>query len=570
MARILRRRKILMLLFLALMAVGLWTYIRRGPHVSPGSVLLVTLSGSYPESPPEGLWAKVFAPRETTLPELVLTLRRATVDPRIRAIVARFTELDVGWAKANEIRDLLAAARRKGKTTIALLEADLGNANLPYYIATACERVYVAPGAHVALRGLVARYFFLGGLWEKLHIEMDVEKIAEYKTAGDTLAGKEMSAAHREMANSLLDSVEELYLGTVAMARGVGAEEIRAVIHDVGPSGAAQLLQAGLVDGAKYLEDLWSELGVERDLIVTSETYARVAARALGLETGPRVAVILVSGTIASGESQGSGAGSIAGADTIRAALDEASRNREIRAIILRVDSPGGSALAADMIWRAVREARRRKPVIAAFSDVAASGGYYIASGSTKIVAQPGTLTGSIGVVFARPMIRGLLANWGITIETLARGRLATLDDVTSPLDDETRDRLRKEVQATYELFLQRVSEGRGLAKEQVHDVGRGRVWTGSQAKERGLVDTLGGFYTAVELAKQEAGIPAEEDPELIFLPPPRPWWEALAESAMPIRVRSVPAVLYRLFAAVPGAFEPGPEAIMAEQVWVR
>lgn len=566
----LRKRRLLLFFTLSVLIGAVWLYLRRGPSIPEGSILLVNLAGNYPEAPPESLWARLLAPRETSLAEFLLHMRKAAKDARIRGVVARITALDVGWAKAADLRDALQALRQSGKTCIALLEGEVGNANLSYYVATGCDRVYVAPGSHVALRGLIAHYLFLGGLWEKLHVEIDVEKVAEYKTAGDTIAGKEMTPAHREMANSLLDRIDDLYLSTVAFARGMSVERVRSAIQELGPSDPQKLLDMGLVDGAKHLEDVWLELGVNAHDVVNENTYAQVPASALGLETGPQVAVILAAGTIAPGESHHTAAGSIAGADSLRRALEQAARDSAIRAIILRIDSPGGSALAADMVWRAVQEARRRKPVIASFSDVAASGGYYIASGSTRIVAQPSSFTGSIGVVFARPNIRALLNNWGIHVETLNRGRLAHVDDFLSPLDPEGRARIREDVERTYELFLRRVSDGRRLEKEKVHDIGRGRVWTGSQANELGLVDTLGGFYAAVDVAKQEAGIPPEQDPQLVFLPPTKTWWQTLAESVESYESRTMPRFVRELARLYPWGVQPGPAALMVDQILVQ
>lgn len=559
------------LLLIGLLAAATWHYWRQGPTIAPGSVLLVTLTGSYPEAPVVRFWSRLLVPQPTTLPEVLAIFHKAAADNRLRAVVIRMTELDIGWAKATDIRDAILGVRRSGKTTVALLEQELGNANIPYFVASACERVYAVPGGNVALRGLAARYVFLGGLWEQLHIHMDVEKMAEYKTAGDLLAGKEMTPAHREMATSLLDSVSDFYLGTISLARSLPVERLRTIIEEVGPSGVAALEEARLLDGAKYWEDVRTEFVAEdHHLVVDDRTYARVPMSRLGLGQGPAIAVILAVGTILPGESHTTATGPVAGADSLRQALEQASQDKRIRAIVLRVDSPGGSAMASDAIWRAVQEARRHKPVIASFSDVAASGGYYIASGATRIVAQATSLTGSIGVVLARPNIQDLLAHWGIRTETLARGRYALIDDVTVPLTDEGRARLRAEVEAIYDLFLRRVSDGRGLPKQRVHEVGRGRVWTGSQARDSGLVDALGGFYAAVDIAKQEAGIPPEVDPHLIFLPAPKSWLAAVEEALEAKMATRLPSAARGFLARLSVAAEGGPAAILPAPVELR
>jgi protease-4 len=277
---------------------------------------------------------------------------------------------------------------------------------------------------------------------------------------------------------------------------------------------------------------------------------------------------------IMTGESGSGVEGETLGAQTLSDALADAADDDDVRAIIFRIDSPGGSALASDLVWRATQAARKKKPVIVSMSDVAGSGGYYIAAGATKIIAQPGTMTGSIGVVSARPNVHGLLARLGINTETLTRGTFADLEDITTPLQPAARQKLIDEMTHIYDLFVDRVASGRHLTPEQVNAIGRGRVWTGAQAKENGLVDELGGFTAAVQTAKQAVGIDAQQEVELVFYPKAESLLQHVADvlhartaDLIPERARS----LLRTVQSVIVPFEEGAMlTVMPETITVR
>jgi len=530
-----------------------------GPRIASGSFVVFQIEGAYPESPPEGVLRRIVLPRERSLIELLLDLRKAAADERVRGIVFRIGRTEIGWGKAAEIRAALLAFRKSGKLSVALIEQELTSSNIAHYIASACDRVYVSAASNAPLAGLSAQYLFLGGLWEKLDVELTVEKRSEYKTAGDMLAGHAMTPAHREMANSLLDDLSGELFQALALSRSLTSERVRELVEEEGPSSPEQLLQAGFIDGIEYWEDVQQELGGPEAYFVDEATYRSVPAERVGLQKGPSLGVVLAAGQIVTGESRTTPTGMLLGAETIRKALKAAASNDAIRAIVLRIDSPGGSALASDTIWRAVREASKRKPVVVSMSDYAASGGYYSAVAANKIVAQPTTLTGSIGVVLARPNVRGLLQRFGIQTETLTRGRFAALDDPTTPLDEAGRARLSQEVDRVYQLFLQRVAEGRSLPREDVESVARGRVWTGNQALERRLVDRLGGFWAAVDLAKELAGIPASTEVKLEFFPPPRGWLAEIEESVSWQAGANFPAHLREALRWVPLVERSGP-----------
>jgi protease-4 len=275
---------------------------------------------------------------------------------------------------------------------------------------------------------------------------------------------------------------------------------------------------------------------------VSLDTYRRIKPTSLGLMQGPKVAVVFGIGGITTGKSGWSALGTTMGADTLTQAIDAAAKDETIQAIILRVDSPGGSALASDLIWHAVAQAKQAKPVIVSMSGAAASGGYYISASATKIVAQPATLTGSIGIVFSHANIQGLLTKLGISSETLHRGQYARLFSNSQSWTPEERQQVQRVTKALYQTFTRKVAAGRRLDIETVDRIGRGRVWTGEQAKELGLVDQLGGMDTALQLAKEAAGIAAEASVTWVYYPKPQGlltalWERVTRQSAVPLRL---------------------------------
>jgi protease-4 len=516
------RKRLRYILFLLLvLSIGTWVVRIRlgGPRIASGSYLLLDINGVYAEAPPQDIIGRLLRGRERALIDLLTLLREAQVDQRIAGVIARIGSIDSGWAKVQDMRDAFLEYKTSGKPLLALVEHEAAGGNKEMYLAAAADRLYVSPASTAPLTGLAAQFFFLGGVWEKLDIEMDVEKIREYKTMGDMIANKAMTAAHREMADSLLDSIDSQLVSGLAQGRGLEPAAVRGLI-DRCPVSPRDLETAHLSNGTKYWQDLRDELGTDTPLVPMKD-YAQVSGSSLGLGVGPKIGVVYAVGMIVTGEGGSGIEGQTLGADSVSAALADAAADDDVRAILLRIDSPGGSALASDLVWRATQAARSKKPVIVSMSDVAGSGGYYIAAGATTIVAQPATMTGSIGVVFARPNIRGLLARLGITTETLTRGRYADLDAVTTPLRPDGRKKLTDEMTHVYDVFVERVAAGRHLSADRVNEIGRGRVWTGVQAKDNGLVDELGGFAAAVHAAQRAAGIDPKQEVELVFFPKP-------------------------------------------------
>lgn len=525
------RRRLLLVGALAVTATWLGVFRPWKVEIRPGSYLLLDVHGELPERPASRVFGRVLGEDVMSLLEMVALIDAAAKDTRVAGMVARIRSLDVGWAKGQEIRDALLAFRRAGKPLVAYLEREIADGILEYYIASAAEKVYVAPAVSAPLTGLVAHYTFLGGLWEKLDIEMDVEQVGRYKSAGDMIARKSMSPHLREMAESLLDNIFEQSIAGIAEGRRLEPGAVQEAI-DAAPATVEELGARGLTDGARFLDELRTELvGPKRRFVPASQYRKAVDLFPTG-RAKRKIAIVYGLGPIHVGAGRGGVVdGRTMGSDSIARALAKAAASRETAAIVFRIDSPGGSALASDLIWRATRKARNKKPVVASLSDVAASGGYYAAAGATKIIAQPGSVTGSIGVVVARPNVRGLLGRLGIATETLARGRHARLMSPTEPLSVETRRRVLETMNFVYDLFVRRVAEGRGLSPENVDALGQGRVWTGAQAYQNGLVDELGGLEAAISTAKREAGIPSSEEVGLVIYPEPEGLFRQLADA---------------------------------------
>ncbi len=526
-----KRKKWIILALVVIIGLGFFLATRE-PDIPEGSFLVVDIGGSYIDEPPSDLLGQLVGSRQKVLMDLLLELRKAKVDERLKGVILKITPLELDLAKVQEMRHTLQELREVGKPVIAWVMGEDLSGNLEYYLASAAEKIYFSENTLLPLSGLSATYIFLGGVWGKLDVDMQVEKIKEYKITGDFLNRETMSEPHREMANSLLDSLNDQFLAGIAEARGFTTEKVQSLIN--APTVTVEDFQkSGLIDGVRYFDEILQELREEEGTEVNTvslATYRQVKPSSLGLMQGPKMAVVYGVGGITSGKSRWRASGATMGAETIVEALQQAAQDDEVRAIVFRVDSPGGSALASDLIWRAVLAAKEKKPIVVSMSGLAASGGYYIAASATKIVAQPATLTGSIGVVFALPNVKGFLQKLGLNTETLSRGRYARLFDTSKSWSLEERQQVRRIADGVYQAFTRKVAQGRDLQLEDVYSLGRGRVWTGEQAKKRGLVDEWGGMDTALRMAKEEVGISAETEVELVFYPRSKRLLEALRE----------------------------------------
>ena len=525
------------LVFVVLLGIAMiFAAFRKGePAIRDNSLLALRVAGALPDYSPDDPFKRFFGGPDQSLTGLVMQFKKAKVDKRIKAVLLDIDMSGAGWGKAEEIRDAIKDFRTSGKPVYAFIELGL---NKEYYIATACDKIYVPPPGELFINGLAADVMFFRGSLDKLGVYPDIYQIGKYKSAGDMFTQKEMTDAHREYINSLLDDLFNRYVQTIAEARHKTPEEIKALI-DNAPYNGNQAKANGLIDEVAYHDEVEKQIKAtlgykEADTFspVRAE-YRDVSPESLGLNEGERIAVIYASGEIGSGRSENSPSGGQSiGSDTLSRAVTDAAADKSIKAIVIRVDSPGGSGLASDIIWHAVDAANQKKPVVISMSDVAASGGYYISASAAKIVAQPSTITGSIGVVAGKPVMRGLYDWLGVSNEYVMRGKTAGMFRETEKFSDEERVKFEEWIKTTYyQDFVPKVAKGRKKDAQYIDSVGQGRVWTGAQAKERGLVDEYGGLDRAIEVAKELAKIPADKGVERVILPYPRTFLQELMSS---------------------------------------
>ena len=526
---------VIALVLVAFIVVAVLVSSLRGSEssIADNSVLVLKVQGELPDYVPDDPVRRLFGGDDSSLNNLLTQIRKAKVDKRIGGILLEIDFSGAGWGKADEIREAIADFRNSGKPAYAYMEY---GSNKEFYIATSCEKIFVAPPGDLFINGLAAEVMFFRGSLDKLGIEPDVFQIGKYKNAPDQFTRKSMSDGHKEVINSILDDLYGRIVNTIATARRKTPDEVRAII-DNAPIGAAQAKDQGLIDGANYRDEVFNELKKrlgykESDKLptVTGGTYRDIKPESVGLDKGERIAIIFASGTIGSGKSNdGTYGDQSVGSDTISKAITDAADDKTIKAIVIRVDSPGGSSYASDIIWHAVEEAKKKKPVVISMGDVAASGGYYIACNANKIVAEPSTITGSIGIFAGKPVMKGFYDWLGISSEYVMRGKLAGMFRETEKFTKEERAKFEEMIKSTYyDDFVPKVAKGRGRDAEYIDSIAQGRVWMGSQAKQNGLVDEFGGLEKAIEVAKGLATIPAEKGIERVIMPFPRTFLEDL------------------------------------------
>ncbi|HYB47400.1 MAG TPA: signal peptide peptidase SppA, partial [Streptosporangiaceae bacterium] len=493
-------------------------------------ILELDLADGVPDGPVTDPLSAILSMRKIRLPDLVEGLRRAQHDDRVRALVVKVGGGRLGLARMQEIREAVAGFRASGKPSVAWAETfgEFTHGNLPYYLATAFDRIYLQPSGALGLTGIAVEQLFLHDALAKVGIGFQSAKRYEYKTAADSLTERGFTGPAREAAERLAVSVAEQLSAAIAERRGKTIEDARALL-DRGPFLAADALAEGLVDALGYRDEVYAAVRKEAGPDAILQYVGRYQrshllgqrARRLPNPRERYVAVIYASGPIRQGRSsRGPVGGGAIGSDTVAAALRSATSDERVRAVLLRVNSPGGSAVASDVIWREVVRTRAAgKPVVVSMSDVAASGGYYISMAADVIVAQPGTITGSIGVITGKPVFEEALGRAGISTDSVAEGARATMFAPTHPFTEDEWERINAWLDAIYRDFTEKAAAGRRMPVERMHELARGRVWTGADAAANGLVDEIGGLQAAAEIARRRAGLPADA-PVRVF---PRP-----------------------------------------------
>ncbi len=497
------------------------------PRAWRHDLLEVKLEGELPEELPHAGILKRITGMKTPFRDYLFTLKEAKDDPNLKAVIFHIREPDIGWSRAWELREIIKQLRGCGLTTTAYLEsAD----NLSYYIASACDEIFLAPSGQIRIRGLTGEALFIKKLLDKVGVKAEFAHAGKYKAAQETFTRTTMSPAHREEVNDILDNLYGYWIKELAEGRHIGEKRMKTLV-DKGSFLAEEARKSGLADKLCYqdeIAEIYEERMGRRLRRVKLNRY--LAFRALDkplstyLKTGPSVALLYATGPITTGSSSDyAPTGRSTGSDSIVESLRKLREDRNVAGIVLRINSPGGSALASDLIWRELTlsnskmnpgdgsDENKRKPVVVSMGDVAASGGYYIASCADKIFAAPVTMTGSIGVFGGKFNVSGLAQTIGLHVETISRGKTADAESAFRSYTPAEKKRVQAEIKNTYKDFLDRVSLGRSYSPRKVEGVARGRVWLGSQAFEKGLVDSIGGLLSAFDEVKRSAGIPLEQ-----------------------------------------------------------
>ncbi len=434
----------------------------------------------------------------------------AKSDEDIAGILVRINGSSYGMAQLQEMADAILDFRESGRVVLCYLtNCSTGD----YIVASTCDGILMHPSAEVRLIGLRTERTFYKGILDMLGIRADLERIGKYKSASEAFTRKEMSEAQREIQNIILDDLYEQLIDTIADGRGWTPEDVKKRI-DAGPYTAKQAFAAELVDRLVYedeLTDVVTELTDDQTDLISSNAYAdsRVDSQDWRIPQ-PKIAIIEAKGLMVTGDSfidplTGT---QVMGADTIVSAIQEAKGDDSIKAVVLRIDSGGGLVIAADIIWRALVQLTEVKPLVVSMGDVAASGGYYIAAPANVIIAEPGTITGSIGVVSGKYSLKGLYEKLGIQKEILKRGEHADFYTDYGDYPPSEQEIIQQQIKEIYDDFITKVALGRSeLTTTEVDELGRGRIWSGRQAKENGLVDELGGLSLALAIAQEYAGL---------------------------------------------------------------
>ncbi len=486
----------------------------------------------------------------TGLNELLDNIRKAKHDENITGIYLDLTDIPAGISTLEEIRDALMAFKTSGKFIWAYSESYSQRA---YYLASVADRVFLNPEGSLEFKGLAAELTFIKGLLDKIDVKMQIIRHGKFKAATEPLFLEKMSPENRKQITELINGIWNKMLADISESRKISKSSLSAIADSLKIETAADAVKAGLVDQLVYKDELIREMKKKMNVAeskklstVSDASYTSVPEKRKQGLSSEKIAVIYASGSIGSGEGDDESIGS----ERISKAIRKAREDEKVKAIVFRINSGGGSALASDVIWREIDLARQAKPVVASFGDVAASGGYYIACAASRIVANPTTLTGSIGVFGVVPNMEGLFSKkLGITFDRAMTNPNSDYISVVKPLTPYQEKKIQKDVDHIYDVFTGKVAEGRKISKAQVDSIGQGRIWNGIDAQRIKLLDEFGGLTRSVELAASMAGI---KDYRLISLPEQKEWFEELISELMGVdpssKIREILGPDYQLY----------------------
>lgn len=530
--------------FLLLVGVGVAAYFTmgQGTEVEEGSTLEIVLDGPYTDGPVVAPFAELgIGGGGNSLWSLRRALRKAATDDAINAVLMTIRTPQMGFAQRQELTAELERFRETSKKPVhALIVTDLIDDGT-YYLATGASKIWVTPGAWWAVNGLQADVEFYRGTLDKLKIEPEVIMFKEFKSAGETFMNNEMSDSMREATTMLLEDIYELWLADVAERRSMDRDTLAGFV-DMGTMSGKRAVEHGLADELAYRDQVVDaielEAGVEEFKRITVGKY--LGATKADDISGDRIAVVFGDGPIVSAAADdnpfGMGGGTLYGPN-VAADIRKAAKHDDVKAIVFRINSPGGAIVGSDLVWREIERAQEKgKPVIVSMGNVAASGGYWVSMGSDAIVANPGTITGSIGVVFTKFNIDGFYEMIGANVDTIRLGENAGVFSPFSSFDEAQRENVTQLMEDSYTQFVSKVAEGRGKSFDEVEPLAHGRVWSGTAALERGLIDELGGLDRAIALAAEHAEMGTEEPTVQVF-PPAKDFFEQLIEDLGNARV---------------------------------
>jgi protease-4 len=507
---------------------GFTWYVVRGlegrasaPAVK-GGVLVWKVDGGLPEERDRSFWGQVRSGADATFSETLFGLLRAAKDDRITGLVLDVQAADMDWAKLEELRGAVGAFREAGKPVVAYLEAGMTR---DYALASAADRVVLAPEANLMVLGLSAELSFMKDTLGKLGMEADFVHVGAYKSAPERMTRTSASEANRQMIESIVGDQFDALVGMLADGRGADRDEVERWI-DQGMFDGPGAVAAGLADTLMYYDQMLDREFPDDEVTFLDDYLQESSGESRG---GKKVALVFITGVIMPGESRYDNLqGKIAGSETVIDDLQKAADDESIDAVILRVDSPGGSALASDLIWHEIAGLKTLKPVIVSMSGLAASGGYYVACLGDSIFADPGTLTGSIGVFAGKMNRQQMYKKIGVNREFVTRGENALLFSDEGIFTEPQRALFQAQLDGFYARFLAKVGDGRNMPVEQVHEVAQGRVWTGRQGVERGLVDDLGGLRRSLDATKRRLGVDIADKVTVVTYGAPLSWAEEM------------------------------------------
>jgi protease-4 len=515
--------------FIILFAIGR-AFSHKQPTIAGDSVLVLTLDGDLPEAPSLDIPIPfVQAQTSPTVRDVWTALRAAATDNRIKAIVLQPRGIGAGWGKLQELRQELTNFKKSGKPVYAYLQSP---GSREYYLASVADQIFVSPDDMLEVKGFLLQEMYFKNTLDKFGVTVQVDHIGKYKDAGDLFTKTNMSPETREVLNQVLDQLYGEFCAAVGQGRHKSADEIKTLV-DAGPFLASQAKADGLIDALGYEDDVYSGLKRKLGLHDLNKVNIKSYFRAVPGK-GDRIALLTGEGDIVRGDPDGASLGNqtAIASGAFAKVIRQVRNDSGVKGVILRVDSPGGDSVASDEILHELKLLSAAKPLVISMSDVAASGGYFISMTGDPVVSYPNTITGSIGVLYIRPNLRGLFDKLGVQMETLARGKMAGIDSVAEPLSDAAQQKLHDSILATYRSFVGKVATARKKNFDQIDAIAQGRVWMGTQARENGLVDELGGLDQAIALIRKKANLSASGDTNLVAYPPRRSLYEVLSNAS--------------------------------------